>query len=87
MKGVGVRMVHEELNREEDTNVTVKRHVCTRDVRPREKTRGKGRARYRERGRARRIGWKRAKGWKRKVGWDGQHFIAWSRWSGTWGEK
>lgn len=43
MKGVVVRMVHEELNREENTNVAVKRHVCTGDVRPREKTEGKAR--------------------------------------------
>lgn len=58
--------MHEELNREEDTNVTVKRHVCTRDVRPREKTRGKGRARYRDRGRARESVGKERKGSERE---------------------
>lgn len=88
MKGVGARTVREELNREEDTNVTVKRHVCTRDVRPREKTEGRVKRDRESTWTCTRIGWERAKGIeKREVGWDGQRFMARSRWSGTWGEK
>lgn len=95
-ESVGSRMVHEELNREEDTNVIVKRHVCTGDVRPREREGRVGRDRENADVHTR-IGWKRAKGVGKgskerereggEVGWDGQRFIARSWWPGTWGEK
>lgn len=60
-KGVSARMVREELNREEDTNVTVKRHVVL-EMYGRERTRRVELGEIEKTWTCTRIGWKRAKG-------------------------